>query len=106
MPGVPINFEIYWGIKLLRVWIIKGKKTWSKYPSLFREALRIPQPAPLRENAEYRSNYTNANAQDQTDSSPFYWGITATIANRRVTILQVVKAGRQWSSTQSQQESH
>ena len=37
--------------------------------------LRIPQPALPRDNAGYRSNHTNANAQDQTGRSPFYRGI-------------------------------
>lgn len=39
------------------------------------QALRIPQLALPRDNAGYRSNYTNANAQDQTGRSPFYQGI-------------------------------
>lgn len=60
-------------------------------PVALLQALRIPQPAPLRDNAGYRSNYTSANAQDQTDSSPFIGAFTATIANRRVTILKVVQ---------------
>lgn len=39
------------------------------------QALRIPQPALPRDNAGYRSNYNNANAQDQTGRSSFYQGI-------------------------------
>ena len=36
------------------------------------QALRIPQPIPPRDNAEYRSNYVNANAQNHIACLLFY----------------------------------
>ncbi|MCJ1343817.1 hypothetical protein MMC31_002014 [Peltigera leucophlebia] len=39
------------------------------------QALRIPPPAPLRDNPPYRSNYGNTNMRDQNGRPTFYQGI-------------------------------
>ena len=39
------------------------------------QALRIPPPAPLRDNSPYRANYGNANGRDQNSRPSFYQGI-------------------------------
>lgn len=39
------------------------------------QGLRIPQPAPFRDNPSYRPNYTNANVRDQNGRPSVYRGI-------------------------------
>lgn len=36
------------------------------------QGLRIPQPAPFRDNPSYRPNYTNANVRDQNGRQSVY----------------------------------